>query len=237
MKRRGVTLIELLAALALTGIIVAALTVVFKGALNFVTSNPETIAAREEVRAQDEKIERFLAQTYLTPDATDSKCFFVASSQSGATSGNDTLTFTTVGVRPDGRALTPNEDDTFEDLNNLIGTQGGISEVSFSVQPVGEPTTQTEGLYMRVQRPADGDPTQGGKETLLVPGITTVLFEFWNGTGWVETWDTRSGDRRIPSLVKVTLGTATNQNETVLTVPLQYSDVTTTNPSAQGAAS
>ncbi|MES1227943.1 MAG: prepilin-type N-terminal cleavage/methylation domain-containing protein, partial [Armatimonadota bacterium] len=151
MKRRGVTLIELLSALALTGFIVAALSAAFISAANFIVANPNSMTAKEAKKAQVDQLERYLSQAYLTPDATDSKCYFIASSQTGASAGNDTLTFTTVGVRPDGRALTPNTNDTFEDLNSLIGPQGGIAEVSFSIQAVGEGGSNSSGLFMRVQ--------------------------------------------------------------------------------------
>jgi hypothetical protein len=55
------------------------------------------------------------------------------------------------------------------------------------------------GLFQRVQRPADGDPTQGGREWLLDPQIDRVGFQFFNGTDWVDEWDTILGRRQTAS--------------------------------------
>jgi prepilin-type N-terminal cleavage/methylation domain-containing protein len=235
-KRRGLTLIELLVALALTVGVAVSLAVIFRSAVDFSLRGTETIDQRQVAQDQVNEIEQLVEGAYLTPDATDTKAYFVAQSLAGVTGGPDTLTWTTVGVRINGRATLTNTNSTFEDLNSSIGPQGGLAEVSLSVQPVGGDATGN-GLFLRVQRPADGDITQGGRERLLIPDVTSVNFEFWNGTNWVTEWDTRQGDRRLPSLVRITLGTQENATARVLTIPVRSSDVTTQSPSTQGGSS
>lgn len=236
MKRRGLTLIELLVALALTVGVAASLAVVFRSSADFALRGTESLDQRQAEQDQNDELERLVEGAYLTPDATDTKAFFVAQSLGGASGSADTLTWTTLGRRLDGRATIADPNATFEDLNTKLGPQGGLAEVSISTQPVGG-DAQGNGLFLRVQRPADGDITQGGTERLLIADITRVSFEFWNGTNWVTQWDTRQGDRRLPSLVRIILGTQDNDEARVLTFPVRSSDVTTQNPSTQGGSS
>lgn len=233
MKRRGLTLIELLVALALTVGVAVSLAVVFRSSIDFAQRGTASVDTRQTDQDQNDELQRLIEGAYLTPDTTDTKAYFVAQQLGGVTGGADTLTWTTVGRRMDGWATQPDPNATFEDLNSKLGAQGGLAEVSVSIQPVGA-EAQGTGLFLRVQRPADGDITQGGTERLLIPDITTVAFEFWNGTNWVTQWDTRQGDRRLPSLVRITLGVQGNDQSRVLTIPVRSSDVTTQNPSTQG---
>jgi hypothetical protein len=93
-------------------------------------------------------------------------------------------------------------------------------------------------LFERVQRPVDADPLQGGFESLVSSDVAEVGFQFWDGSGWLSEWDTRTGTRRLPAAVKV-LYRLTDESSDQLhqfVVVISSSDVTSTNPVTQGAS-
>ena len=127
--------------------------------------------------------------------------------------------------------------DDFETANQKFGPQGGVSEYTLSLSPTGQPTTDKQGLFLRVQTPADGDAKQGGNETLFMEGISTIQFEFWDGQQWLTTWDSVAVQtRRLPAAVRVTYRGANETTDRVIVIRLPLSDVTATNPITQGGA-
>jgi hypothetical protein len=83
---------------------------------------------------------------------------------------------------------------------------------------------------MRMQRPADADPTSGGTEWLQLPDIDSLLFEFWDGTTWQQSWDTTTQTPvRIPAAVRVTYSKG-NDTPSVFVVQLPLSDATPADP-------
>jgi hypothetical protein len=141
--------------------------------------------------------------------------------------GADTLVFTTLGQVPSGSALY--NDDDFETNNTNHGPTGGLIEYGISLTPVGNAQGQ-RGVFLREQKPADFDPTQGGFEQLLVPDVDTLSFEFWDGTQWETTWDTPNmTPKRLPAAVRVTYSMNGNDQHCFI-VTLPNSDVTVSNP-------
>ncbi|MDR3689012.1 MAG: prepilin-type N-terminal cleavage/methylation domain-containing protein [Fimbriimonas sp.] len=162
----------------------------------------------------------------------------VASPVSSGSSGGDadTLMFTAIGRKPSASALASTDD--FETNNQNFGPQGGVSEFSVSLTPVGDPQGQT-GLILRRQTPADQDATQGGYESMLEPDVTHISYEFFDGTNWDSTWDTfqQTGTRRLPNAVRVTYGLTGEANDRVFIVGIPLSDVTPANPATQTGGS
>jgi Tfp pilus assembly protein PilE len=152
-----------------------------------------------------------------------------SSSQGGGSgSGTSTLVFTALG-EPTSTAAINDPSNDFNQQNQTRGAQGGMIEYAIETTPVG--TAQgKQGVFLREQRPADADPTQGGTETLLYPDIDQVIFEFWDGTQWQPSWDTLTQTPvRLPAAVRITYsqGSAT---PTVFVVQIPLSDVTPANP-------
>jgi hypothetical protein len=97
-----------------------------------------------------------------------------------------------------------NQDQTFEQLNMSFGPIVANSEVSFSMIPVGDAGPKN-GLFLREQRPADGDPKQGGIESVMNPLVRDIRFEFFDGTNWQTAWDTTGTQKgSLPNAVRVT---------------------------------
>ncbi len=231
-RRRGFTVIEILMVAGMTTILVMGLSTAFTAALTTLQRAPELDRRVEQGRRTDNRLVTLLRGAYITADNTDTLTYFVASNQSGATQDPDTLVFTTTSAPLDMAAIDDTESD-WETKNRLYGPQGGLTEVSLSLTPVGQNATG-QGLFVRTQTPSDGDPTQGGYETLLIANVTQIQFEFWDGTEWTPTWDTSTGVRRIPSLVRITYSVDGEANQRMLTVRLEQSDVTADNPVVQG---
>ncbi|MBL8068197.1 MAG: type II secretion system protein GspJ [Armatimonadetes bacterium] len=230
MKRRGFTLLELLVALGLSLILIGAISTSFQLALDYSRTTPARLN-----KFQDEvQLRRTLAQlisgAYVSSDTADNLTYLATQSSGGEAGTPDTLVFTTLGQPVAGGFLLSDSPDT-EELNSRFGPQGGTSEVSLSTVPVGEPNqTDASGLFLRIQTPSDGDPTQGGTERLLVSGVTSVTFEFWDGGSWVDTWDTvNSGSRRLPAAIRMTLEFSEGDPQT-MTFRVPGSDVTAANP-------
>lgn len=227
MRRRGLTLIELMIVLAISGILVLSIALAFSSGVKFQRLVPETEAQmRTEVRFE-QRLRELLEGAYLTADVTDQTAYFLTLSTEGELAEPDTLVFTTIGRQPTSGYI--QSDDDFETLNEIYGPQGGLMEVSLSAIPIGDAPVDTA-LFVRIQRPSDGDPTQGGTESALMEGIDSVRFMFFDGFEWVEEWDTLALSRRLPAAVSVVYTFEDDDEERSLTVRLPHSDVTPENP-------
>lgn len=232
-RRSGLTLVEMLIVIAMTAIILVALGSSYAIAVRFQREMP----AREDARLAEISFERQLRATlqgaFLTADEDDTTSYFIASNQGQASGEPDTITFTTTAYAPSGDFIAT--EDEFENLNETFGPQGGLTEVSLSMSPVGDSgDTNQAGLFLRKQRPSDGDATQGGNEELLNGQIETLSFQLFDGVDWVSEWDTTTGERRLPAAVRVYYTLVGDDQERVLTVRLPQSDVTLDNPAQQG---
>ena len=232
MSKRAFTLIELLVALALSLTIIGAISTSFALTLDYTRTTPERLNAFQDSNQVRRTLDGLFRGAFVSGDADDLLTYFVAGDSTGQSSTSDSLTFTTLSNQPEGSFLISDSED-FEELQNRYGPQGGTAEVSLSLTAVGDPETDDTGLFLRVQTPADGDTTQGGRERLLIPGVTAITYEFWDGAEWVQTWDTvNGGSRRIPSAVRLTLDYEEGDSE-YLTFRIPNSDVTSEDPITQ----
>jgi prepilin-type N-terminal cleavage/methylation domain-containing protein len=251
--RNGLTLIELMVALALSGIVLGGIVSSFATAVTFEQRSREAQSAVDAKVHFEERLAGLLRGAFVSADENDTLTYFNGESTGTSTEadGSDLLTFTTLSEGLNASGLTSLDD--FETLNQTVGPQGGIAEVSLSTTALGDTGQNRSGLFLREQRPADGDPTQGGYESVLDPAVQTIKFEFFNGTEWDPTWSTSgqapqqgqqqgvAGDagRRIPAAIRVTytLNADNDSGQHVFVVRLPHSDVTVDNPvTAAGGA-
>lgn len=255
MKRRGITLIELIVSLAMSVIIGVAVVGAFHTAVQMGPAITTLNNNTQEAAQLEGRLRKMLSHAWLNTTASDQTTYFTTNPQipasvSTATTGSTTTTtgtsqvessandgapgggasqlvFTTLGLPPSNTALY--NDDDFETNNTNHLPTGGLIEDSLSLVPVGS-AQGLSGVFLREQAPADTDPTQGGNETLLIPGVDTLSFEFWDGTTWQSQWDTPNmTPKRLPAAVRVTY--STNQmNQHCFIVTLPNSDVTAANP-------
>lgn len=206
-RQSGFTLVELLIVMVITAILASALAAAFSAALTLERSSNERRATQERTDQTEAHITRLLQGARLAPSTSDQTTYFLGIVDSQATPlGSDRLTFTTAALGVPMAAMAGTDD--FEVQQQTIGPVGGLAEVSLGTTAVGDPQGQS-GLFERIQRPSDSDPTRGGMESLLDPAITSIGFQFWNGTQWMPTWDTTTS-RQLPQAVRVTYTTLTD---------------------------
>lgn len=231
--KRAFTLIELLVTLVVSTIFVGTIGMAFSLGISFLQDQPDRLARFEDERAAPTQLKSLFSGAFLNPDEADSLSYFTAPEEAGGTA--TTVTFTSLSVPQDGAYLAERDSDS-QTLNEQYGPQAGIAEVSLSTVAVGA-SARGEGLFLRIQRPADGDPTQGGIERLLIDGANDVSYEFFDGTDWIATWDTQAGTgRRLPAAVRITYSLPSEADPRTLLFRLPLSDVTRENPVTQGGA-
>ncbi|MHB8637286.1 MAG: type II secretion system protein GspJ [Fimbriimonadaceae bacterium] len=253
MKRAGITLVELLIALAGTVILTTAVLDAYERAMEV----GPALSASQKVLDQNallkDKITDLLQHAYvlnngvvIAATATAQRTYFTTNPQSttsgltqssggqgqagasGAGTGTSELVFTVLG-EPTSNAALQDPSNDFIQQNQIRGPEGGVVEYQIGLTPVGS-APDKKGVFIREQRPADTDPTQGGYEWLLAPDVDNLLFEFWDGTTWQQSWDTTTQTPvRLPAAVRVTYSTGSG-TPTVFVVRLPLSDATPANP-------
>lgn len=237
MKRRsrGVTLVEILIAISLMAILGLVLARSLEAGTNLerrMNQNWSRVSAEREF---ERRLRQSIGSARLSATTGATSSFFYAGAVALGGNGitSDSVTWTGDASPP---AVLVEASGTFEELNERIGPQGGLAEYSLSTTPIGQAGGRT-GLFLRVQVPADGDPTQGGFEQLLNENIDSLSFEFFDGLVWVGAWDTSlSNPPRIPAAVRMTYRLTGDAREHQLVIRLKHSDVTPENPVAIGGA-
>lgn len=234
---RGLTIIEVLLSITLSAVIMTAAAQALSIGLGYdskIRTSGETELKR---KAFEDRVVRYLSRAYLNPISTDEGSFFIASqgplSGGEASENSDTLTFTVAG-NPIPSGAREGTDLEFEQLNEQVGPVGGISEVCISPHAIGSAPSST-GTFLRLQTPADGDATQGGRESQLATEAIIKSLEFYDGEAWQTAWDTRTqSTKRLPSSIRVTYEWDGDGVDRIVTVGVVSSDVTPENPVIAG---
>lgn len=232
-RRAGLTLIELLVVFVMTGILAVAIGYAFVGGLDLERAQSRRQTQTSERERFERRVVRLLEAAKLDEDSNDRMSYFVA--ETGETDedlGCSRITFTTNAS--DFPLETQESTDDFQTQHDTLGPQGGLAEISWGSTPIGDAGERT-GLFERLQRPSDGDATQGGTESVLTARVLQIGFKFYNGESWISTWDTLTSDRRLPAAVQVSY-VLDDDASTVhrLIVPLLSSDVDAQNPANTG---
>lgn len=225
MKRRGLTLIEMMVSLVMVGILSVALFRAYSFGINFPARAEQSRGIHRERQNFEDRIKELLQGATLTENWTDQTYYFLAGID--ASGEADRISFTAASQKVP-EYVVQSQDD-FETLNGRYGTQGGTAEISIGTTPVGDGGAQ-RGLYIRTQRPADGDPDQGGTEEALEVPLQSISFEFYDGATWLTEWNTLDGVARLPAAVRVTYQFEEDQDTKSFVVRLPNSDVTADNP-------
>lgn len=234
MKRRGVTLLEVLAALALAAMLATALATAYSAVVRYQLRAPQNRTAHLQQISFEDRLRSLLQRAFVDDDAANTNSYFIGRvDESGGGPVNDSgateLIFTALGTRPSGATLDTSEELSFEERNTRWGPHGGPTELRIGLTPLGDAGSRT-GLFLREQTPPDDDVDQGGYESLVDDRVTSLSFEFWDGEDWQTEWDTRNGSRRLPAAVRVAYNLSGDDVQHVMIVRLDGSDVTTANP-------
>jgi prepilin-type N-terminal cleavage/methylation domain-containing protein len=237
-SRAGVTLIELLVVVVLMLILSIAVGRAFIAGLDLERNQAQRRSQQQRSDSLEQNITRVLQGAVITDNVDDTTTFFIGEDTSGGTGdeqlGCDRLTFTSIA--PSVSLAAQESTDDFETQQTTLGPVGGVAEIALGTTPFGDAGART-GLFERLQRPSDGDPTQGGREWRIDPQIDRLGFQFYDGTQWVNTWDTvTGGERRLPAAVRVsyTLKGAPEDSIRSFMVLLPASDVDSQSPAVMG---
>lgn len=213
--RRGITLIELLVAMGLSGVVVLGLVAAFGAAVNQQLTDGQKREEFEQSIGFEKRVRNLLSHAYLSGIPNDQNTYFLGRTMSGASSlgsnASDEVVFTAIGNGLPAGALNSTEVD-FDARNEQFGPVGGPLEVAITMTPVGQGGDST-GVYLREQKPADSDPDQGGFEQVIDDRIEAVSFEFHDGVDWIGEWDSAL-EGGLPRAVRVSY-TITDDPETV----------------------
>ncbi|MCX6360706.1 MAG: hypothetical protein NT029_12900 [Armatimonadetes bacterium] len=228
--RAGLTLIELVLVLALTATLTGAIGYGFMAGLDQQRSHVARQADTNPVAALEREITRLIEGAKLTEDAADTTTYMVGMADATGDTGTlgcDTLVFTTTAGAPDFGPLL--SEDDYETQYTAQGPAGGVTEVQIGGQLQGR-TESVSGLLVRIQRPSDGDYTQGGTQRVLSTHVESIGFRFWNGASWDDTWDTAT-ERRLPGAILVSYVLADDSTQSVhsFVVAVPSSDVDANN--------
>jgi prepilin-type N-terminal cleavage/methylation domain-containing protein len=227
---QGFTLLELLIVLAMTVVISAAIVFAYSATVSMQRLHEQRMASQDQTAAMEKELTSIIEGAELSTTVTDTTSYFIGSNDAGGNNlGCDRLTVTTTAPSVPINSLFSTDDFTTQQTE--YGPVGGLTEASIGINAVGAAADHT-GLFERLQHPSDGDATQGGLEMDLDSDVTSMGFQFWDGTEWVAAWNTQTGTRRLPQAVQVsyTLKGDTNNTPHMFVVTVLSSDVTATNP-------
>ena len=235
-REAGLTLIELLVAIGIGGIVVAASAVAFRAGVDHLYFSQRVLQTEQSKSDWTSGLRQSLSCAAISSDANDTKSFFIASSDEASSDlGATRITFTSSYSYLPGGSLSA--ELTFDDVHDTYGPLGGLAEYSYGTVATGDAGNAT-GMFERIQRPVDADPLQGGFESLVSADVSEIGFQFWDGSEWLSEWDTRSGTRRLPAAVKVQYRLTDESTDQLhqFVVIIPNSDVTASNPMTQGAS-
>ncbi|MDR3707044.1 MAG: hypothetical protein P4L33_01990 [Capsulimonadaceae bacterium] len=238
----GITVVELILALAMTAILAGAITYAFTAGIQMHRRHTQDLAKTDTTAHMEEELTRLFEGARLSTATAGTRAVASVNTTNGPTTyftsetngtstdlGCDRVTFTTTGA---GIPMsTFYSDDDYETQQTARGPIGGLAEVSLGTTAVGDSGDKT-GLFERIQRPSDTDTTQGGKEFVLDPAIESMGFQFYDGTQWESAWDTTSGVARLPQAVQIsyTIKDDPDQTTHVFVVTIPASDVNSLDP-------
>lgn len=211
MRRRGITVLELLIALSIVVLATLAVTRAYTGALKFQSKSAETRELHNARVKFEDEMTRYLAgaelnggTAYLVSPIPQSLTGIAEHNSDSLLGDGSASIVLTTGAKPmPFQYLSATETD-LPSLNRHFGPVGGDAEVAYSMSPAGDPGLK-RGLFIREQNPPDDDVTQGGEERVADTDIRDIRFEFYDGTTWQTTWDSRNANKgTLPAAIRVT---------------------------------
>jgi len=201
-QRPAFTLLELLIAVSIFAIVLAAINTIFYSALKLRNKTSDMLDKSAPVEQALRIIKRDLS-SLVPPD--------------GALSGQLQTTPTTNGMV--GASGT-----VFYCANGVVGDTtpfGDIQKVSYALV---QGTNRYAGMDLvrlvsrNILSPVQEDPMG----QLLMSGVQQLTFTYYNGSQWVDSWDSATQDPKLPAGIKVELQMATDPDagNTIAPMPI-----------------
>jgi type II secretion system protein J len=207
---RAFTLIEVMIALAVFGIVLAAMNGIFWGALRLRNKSVESIdAALPKERALS--IIRNDLENIVPPGGR----FLTAFTTTGTTTNATGQSMSTMPGQSSPEFTTSNgviDDNTaWADIQRVsyqltLSTNGGVGRNLMRVA--------TRNLLPSVQQ-------QTSEQQSILTGVQNIFFSYHDGTIWKETWDSTNEVLRLPRAIKVQLQMASEERGRQAPPPLE----------------
>jgi len=213
-RKAAFTLLELMVAAMMFAIVMATLATVFFGAVRLRKTNEGAFYKTHEIRQSFSYLKRDLRS--ITVPGTNLL--------DGVSVTGDT---TTNGVTLSGVMKTGTE-----------GTGSGTGSGVFSFYTASgmrisdKPWSEIQRIIYYVRSPADRSSTNGLElvrgvtrnllpginedyyEQVLMNGVEQLLFEFWDGSSWLDNWDSTTQETLVPKLIRASIVMQPNDDGT-----------------------
>ena len=247
MKRRrnsGYTLLEFLVAMVIMGIITPGVTLALRAATVAMDRSEARAARMQQVRAAFDVLSRDISFAVLpsasqgssTSDSTtisEPTSWFVGSDDSSGNIDTDSLEIITASGRVGyAEMLADNTPDAAEEPPSYL------VQVAYSL----EPSESGEGfdLIRRHRSPPspDGDRSDLLVEEVVVKGISGLDFSYFDGTDWLDSWDTTlDTELGLPVAVRITLTIREGNTEEVYITTVPVYSASSSSTSSSGTSS
>lgn len=199
---KGYTLVEMLVALVILGTLAGGLNLAFHTSLDANERAHQQVDTSQETRLVLNVIRADIEQAALTSDSDRS--WFIGGDENDGTNDNDTL-------RLISRSRRVPLNDVQEDAEwESAPHDADWSAVVYRLNPSGD--DDTVGLYRREVTPPGEDPYETDDDEdpgeCLSPSVVGLNFRYFDGTDWLDEWDSTSTDgneNALPRAVEVTL--------------------------------
>lgn len=188
-SRSAFTLLEVLLAVSIFAVVLAAINVVFFSALRLTRSETRWLDENAPLQ-QALAIIRNDLEGAMGPGGTYAAYFRSSANGMGSVQGGILEFFSTTGRIDDQLPW------------------GEVQRITYSLRDSGNRAIPGRDLYRTVYRnlgPVSQDP---GEDHYLLGGIDNVTFEFGSSGSWRSSWDTSSGDSDLPQAVRMQIDMA-----------------------------
>ena len=191
-SERGFTLLELLVAVAILGMIMAMIWAAFYRTAESKEYVEKGNEVYESAHIAVERMAREISMAFIAPGTVDEGNFtqFIGSDKQMDTYPADELTFTSLSHQR--YALNVRESDQ--------------NEINYYL--LQDPETQQKNLMYREKTYIDKDHTSGGVAYELCPDVLALDFQYWDGEEWKAEWDSttmQENQAKLPRAVQITL--------------------------------
>ena len=208
-KTRAFTLIEVMIAMAVFAIVMAAINGIFWGALRLRNKSVESIdAAMPKERALA------MMRNDLANIVPPSGRFFSA--------------FTTIGATTNANGMAVNNmpgqnSPEFTTTGGVIDDNtmwGDVQRVSYQLQ-LSTNDTAGKDLYRTVKRNLTPAVQQTSDQQPILTGVQSIFFYYHDGSIWKETWDSTNETLILPRAIKVQLQMASQERGRLAPPPVE----------------
>lgn len=223
---RAFTLIEVLLAVTIFGIVLVAMNTVFYSALRLRTTTARVLDESQPVQQAVSILRRDLLSTV----------------QPGGVLAGDFKLGSVVG----GLGMAGNNKIEFYTASGVITADapwGDIQMVSYGLRDPADRTSPGKDLVRSVTRNLLTPTTQQPDEQWLMGNVASLEFDCYDGNDWRSSWDTSMGDSGLPNAVRIRIQLATangasnpNRQPMEIIVPLESQSITNSTQLAAGGA-